>query len=125
MVGIGLIVGGLAIWGMKGLLWGVVLNNWFAYFVNMGLVSNYIGYKWWNQLQNLLPVTIASILSAVLSYFTASFLDLGLYLDGIAKVLVYIALYMGWSIVFKPEAFGYTQRTIRPMIEKIYKRKKL
>lgn len=125
LVGIGLIVGGLAIWGMKGLLWGVVLNNWFAYFVNMGLVSNYIGYKWWNQLQNLLPVTIASILSAVLSYFTASFLDLGLYLDGIAKVLVYIALYMGWSIVFKPEAFVYTQRTIRPMIEKIYKRKKL
>lgn len=123
-VGIGFIVGGLTLWGMKGLLCGVVLNNWFAYFVNMGLVSKYIGYKWWIQILNLFPVIIAAILSAVLSYFTASLLDLGLYLDGIAKVLVYIALYMGWSIVFKPEAFVYTQRTIRPMMEKIHKCKK-
>ena len=125
LVGIGLIVGGLAIWGMKGLLCGVVLNNWFAYFVNMGLVSKYVGYKWWIQLQNLLPVTIASILSAILSYLTANLVHLNLYWDGFVKVLVYIALYMGWSVVFKPEAFVYTQGIVKPLLAKIYKRKKI
>ena len=124
LVGIGLIVGGLAIWGMKGLLCGVVLNNWFAYFVNMGLVSKYIGYKWWTQLQNLLPVIIASILSAILSYLTANLVHLSLYWDGFVKVLVYIALYMGWSVVFKPEAFVYTQGIVKPLLAKIYKHKK-
>lgn len=124
LVGIVLIVGGLAIWGMKGLLCGVVLNNWFAYFVNMGLVSKYIGYKWWTQLQNLLPVIIASILSAILSYLTANLVHLSLYWDGFVKVLVYIALYMGWSVVFKPEAFVYTQGIVKPLLAKIYKHKK-
>ena len=44
-IGIGLIVGGLLLFGMKGLLIGVVISEWFSYFVNVGLVSKHIGYK--------------------------------------------------------------------------------
>ena len=104
---------------MKGLLFGVVLNNWFAYFVNMGLVSRHIGYKWWIQLMNLLPVTMASVISAVLSYIAANLFDLSLYMDGLVKMSVYIMLYMGWSLIFKPEAFLYTKSIIIPMTTKI------
>lgn len=119
LVGIGLVVGGLGLGGMKGLLFGVVLNNWFAYFVNMGLVSRHIGYKWWIQLMNLLPVTMASVISAVLSYIAANLFDLSLYMDGLVKMSVYIVLYMGWSLIFKPEAFLYTKSIIIPMTTKI------
>lgn len=123
LVGIGLIVGGLAAWGMKGLLCGAVINAWFAYFVNMGLVSKHVGYKWWRQLLDLSPVFIASVVSAAVSYLCCRVLSFDLYFDGIAKLLIYVVLYMGWSLVFKPEAFVYTQGVIKPMMAKIIKRK--
>ena len=118
-VGVGFVVGGLVLWGMKGLLVGAVLNTWFAYFVNIGLVSKHIGYKWWQQLRDLLPVGVASIVAAVFSYGCGYLLHLTLYPDGIVKFLVYVVIYLGWSFVFKPEAFLYFKSIIGPMFSKI------
>ena len=115
-----LIVGGLMIYGMTGLLIGMVIASWFTFFVNIGLVSKYIGYKWQQQLKDLIPVTIASVATAVISYLCGNLLQLGLYTDGIAKFLIYIAIYMGWSVCFKPEAYTYTL-SILPL-DKIKKR---
>ena len=93
---------------MKGLLAGFVIASWFTYFVNIGLVSKYIGYKWQKQIHHILPVVIASSVCAIISYVVVSMLNLGLYPDGICKLLLYVALYMGWSLIFKPEAYTYT-----------------
>lgn len=120
---IGLMVGGLALWGMKGLLIGVVINNWFAYMVNVGLVSKYIGYKWWRQLLDLTPVLICSILIAVVSWFMVDMLHLSLYIDGIVKVCVFCLLYMGWSMLFKPEAYVYTKGIAEMVVGKYIKRR--
>ena len=106
-IGIGIIVGGLVLFGMKGLLAGAVISTWFAYFVNIGLVSKHIGYKWWAQLIDLAPVAIASVIAALISYGVGSFLKLNMYPDGIVKFFVYVAIYLGWSMVFKPEAYLY------------------
>lgn len=108
VVGIGFVIGGLVLWGMNGLLVGLVLNTWLAYFVNIGLVSKHIGYKWWRQLLDLLPITIASIIAAIISYFCGNLLHLDLYPDGIVKFLIYVVIYLGWSIIFKPEAYKYS-----------------
>ena len=102
------IIVGLIFWGMKGLLCGVVMYNWFCYFVNIGLVSKHIGYKWQRQLLDLVPMAIAALLSAAVSYLIATLLNLSLYPDGIVKFVICLAIYMTWSIVFKPEAFTYT-----------------
>lgn len=107
ILGIGFVVGGLALWGMKGLLIGVVLNTWFSYFVNIGLVSKHIGYKWWRQLLDLLPVAIASIVSAMISFAVGYLLKLDMYSDGAVKILVYAVIYLGWSFIMKPEAYMY------------------
>lgn len=107
VLGIGFVVSGLFLWGMKGLLAGVLLNTWFSYFVNICLVSKYIGYKWSRQLLDLLPVTIASIIAAVASYAIGYFLNLDMYPDGIVKFLSYAIIYLGWSFIFKPEAYTY------------------
>lgn len=103
-----LIVLGLALDGMRGLLIGNVLGSWFVLFVNMGLVSKYIGYKWHQQILHILPVGIVSVLAAVVSYGVGSLLNLSLYPDGIVKVLIYLIIYLGWSVLFKPEAYTYT-----------------
>lgn len=122
-VGICFVVVGLFLWGMKGLLCGVVLNTWFSYLVNICLVSKYIGYKWNNQLLDLLPVTIASTASAIVAFLVAKMLGWGLYPEGIAKVFVYLILYFGWSFVFKPDACTYTLSVI-PSRFKFWDRRK-
>ena len=122
-IGIGFIVGGLFLFGMKGLLVGVVMNYWFSYFVNIGLVSKHIGYKWYQQVKDLLPVGIASIIAAVISYLVGYLLNFGLYPDGLVKAIVYAIIYLGWSFVFKPEAFVYFKSIINPFFNK-FKRKK-
>ena len=106
-IGIGIIVGGLMLFGMKGLLVGAVISTWFAYFVNIGLVSKHIGYKWWQQILDLMPVGIASVLAALISFGVGYLLKLNLYPDGIVKFFIYAAVYMGWSFIFKPEAYTY------------------
>lgn len=107
IVGIVAMVLGLVIWGMKGLLVGVVFNYWFSYFVNIALVSKYIGYKWTQQLSDLLPIAFISIAAAAISYGIGYLLELSMYPDGLLKLFVYVIVYMGWSYIFKPESYSY------------------
>ena len=107
VVGISAVIIGLIFWGMKGLLAGVVFNYWFSYFVNISLVSKHIGYKWYQQIKDLLPVGIVSVIIAVVCFFIGYFLHLGMYAEGAIIVIVYLFLYIGWSVVFKPEAYRY------------------
>lgn len=123
-IGIGFVVGGLFLWGMKGLLVGVILSTWFSYFVNIGLVSKHIGYKWWRQLLDLMPVAIASIIAAIISYSCGYLLNLEMYPDGILKILVYFVIYLGWSFIMKPEAFCYSKTIIEPLLSKMRKKVK-
>lgn len=118
-VGICLMVGGLFLFGMKGLLASVVISTWFSYFVNICQVSKFIGYKWSTQLFNLLPVTVASIVSAVVAYGVGALLHLSVYPDGIVRFAVYLAVYLGWSVIFKPEAYTYSLTIIKPVLNKL------
>ena len=123
--GVGLIfmIGGLFLFGMKGLLAGVVIFNWFCYAVNIGLGSKYIGYQWTDQLKDLLSVTVASVVAAMASFGVGYLLKGSLYVDGIVKLLVYAVIYLGWALLFKPEAYTYTL-TIIPKKFQFWNRKK-
>ena len=106
-VGLGAMVGGLMLFGMKGLLVGVIINAWFSYFVNISLVSKHIGYKWTQQLLDIFPVGIASVVSAGVAFLSINYLHLNMYLDGALKLVVYAVIYLGWSLIFKPESYTY------------------
>lgn len=123
IIGIGAIVIGLAWFGMKGLLAGVVFNYWFSYFVNIGLVSKHVDYKWNRQIADLLPIAIASLVAALVSYGIGYLLHLDMYPDGVVKLLVYVIIYLGWSFVFKPEAYTYFL-TIVPSKFKFWEKRK-
>ena len=122
-MGLLFVIGGLLIWGMKGLLVGAVLNTWFSYFVNISLVSKYIGYKWSEQILNILPVTIVSIISALGAYGMSLLLKLPLFFDGIVKAFVFCLIYFGWSLLFKPESFMYFRGIVEPMIKRLNHKK--
>ena len=123
-VGIGFMIVGLVWFGMKGLLAGVVLNSWFSYLVNISLVSKYIGYKWTDQLLSILPVMVASVVSALVAYGVGWLLNSSMYVDGIVKLFVYVMIYMGWSLIFKPEAYNYFL-TIIPKKFKFWEKNKV
>lgn len=122
-VGIACMVGGLTLFGMKGILAGAVINAWFSYFVNMGLVSKHIGYKWYLQILDILPVLVASVVCALVSFGCGSLLHFDIYLDGIVKLLVYTVFYLAWSFVFKPDAFVNFKDIIMPLFSRIRKQK--
>ena len=118
IMGISFVILGLYFYGMKGLLFGYVLNTWFSYFVNIGLVSKYIGYKWQKQLFEILPILFASSIAAGISYYCCKLLNLSLYVDGIVKLFIFSSLYIGWSIIIKPEAYTYTITIIKSRTHK-------
>lgn len=119
VMGIAFVVTGLLIAGMKGLLVGMVINTWFSYAVNIGMVSKYIGYKWWNQLKDIMPVMVVSIIAAIISYGISTLLDLSLYFDGIAKFVVYVIIYWEWTYIFKPEASKNVKSILAPLKRKL------
>lgn len=126
LVGITFVISGLFLYGIIGLLIGAVLNQWFSYSVNIGMVSKYIGYKWWNQVLDILPIGLASVITAAICYFIGSLCQFPLYLDGLLKFFIYLTLYIGWSLVAKPEAYSYTISIISPILSKFgYKIKKI
>lgn len=123
VVGLCAMIGGLLLFGMKGLLVGVIINAWFSYFVNISMVSRHVGYKWSRQLLDILPVGLASLLAAGIAFFSIHFLHLNMYLDGALKLVVCLLVYVGWSVLFKPESYTYFLSII-PARFKIWERKK-
>lgn len=117
-VGIALQVVGLIVWGIWGLLVGKVLSSWFSYFVNITMVSKHVGYKNFQQLKDLSPIFIVSGIAAAAGYFGASALGFGLYPDGIVKAVIFIIVYLGWSLLFKPEAYKYSLSVLNTLRSK-------
>jgi len=108
VIGVSFMIGGLFVLGMKGLLWGFVLNCYFSYIVNIALVSKYIGYEWYKQLLDLFPVAAISIVSFLVCYYGVSIFKLGFYTNAILNVIVFILLYVMLSLICKLEAYDYT-----------------
>ena len=119
IVGISSIVFGLMFFGMKGLLVGVVLNTWVSYFININVVSRYIGYKWWKQLLDIMPVLVVSALAAVISYSVGNIIETNMYIDSLFKVTIYMVVYLGWSVTFKPESFIFAKDNLLLTIKKL------
>ena len=124
VIGLSAIVGGLLWFGMKGLLAGVVFNNWFSYFINICLVSKHVGYKLWSQIRDLFPVAVVSLVAAAVSYGFGYLFHLNVYPDALLKMFVYAAIYLGWSFFFKPEAYTYFLTTIPDRFKLFNKLKK-
>lgn len=119
ILGISFIVLGLVFFGMKGLLVGMVCNSMFSYAVNISLVSKHIGYLWYHQLKDLFPVFAISVFAAIICYVCSLLLNLNMYPDSFLKLFVFATIYLGWSIIFKPEAFSFFKATIMSMLSKI------
>lgn len=121
VVGTAIQIGGLLLWGIKGLLAGSVIYNYFIYAVNAVLISKHIGYGLRAQFKDLLPVALLTIVSFAVSYGIGYFLDLGMYLKGTVELVVFVTIYMGGSVFFKLDSFEYFKTILPLVIKKIKK----
>lgn len=120
LVGITLMISSIYFFGMKGLLICLVFTTWFSYFVNIGIVSKHIGYKWTRQLADISPILVVSLFIFAVTYVISIYANLSLYLDGILKFICFASIYLIWSLLFKPE--GYV--SIKEVVASIYNKKK-
>ena len=121
VTGLLFVVVGLLLGGMEGLLWGAVLHSWNCAFINMYLVSKYIGYRLMDQLSDLFPVVIATILAFVVGYLFGLLTMSSMLATFFVKLFSFLAVYIGWAILFKPDSFVFVKDYF---FTKIYKRNK-
>lgn len=103
---------GMIIWGIWGLLIGMVLSIWLMYLINVYLVDKYIGYKIGRQLNDLLPTFVLSVIAFIVSYVVGCLLHFGLYIDGIIKLIVYIIVYLSGSMFFEMQFYTYVMKFV-------------
>ena len=104
-IGIIFMVVGWYIYGINGLLIGMVMKSWIIYIINASLVSKYIGYKLWKQLMDILPVLMISILAFTISYISSYFIGATIYVDAFIKTIIFAISYIVCSVCFKMESF--------------------
>ena len=122
-IGIALIVGGLAAFGMNGLLGGMVLSAWFNYVVNSWLVSKHIGYRMSQQIKDLLPIIVLTIVAILPAIIVGRLIGLGSYVKPFLCFFIFLSIYLGLSVLLRLEAFTYCKSIVPIFMNKI-KRKK-
>ena len=118
VIGIGAVIIGLLVGGMKGLLVGVIVNYWFSYFVNIALVSKYIGYKWMRQIHDILPILFFSLFAVLISYYAGSIFN-SIYIQAVVELLMYLFVYVLWSYLFKPESYKFFISVAYPLMSSL------
>lgn len=89
------------IWGIKGLLWGMVAASYTIYIINAAIASKVIGYKLIFQLKDLLPTILIALFSLGISYFLPLLFNMNLYLMGFVQLSVFIGSYLLISYLLK------------------------
>lgn len=117
-VGLILIVSGLILFGMTGLLIGMVLSAYFIYLVNAYLVDKNIGYTYRLQLKDVGPTILVSLVSFVLSYLSTAFIDSSVYLEGCIRLVVFIVPFIFISAHFKMDAYLEFRGIVSNIIKK-------
>lgn len=108
----------MVIWDIHGLIWGAAIVAWCVLFVNFYLVGKHIGYKFWQQIKDLLPILILSSVVYAIVYMLNQISPFGVYVTGILSVILYAALYIGISYALKLEVLGELQQLIKERLKR-------
>ena len=115
-IGIGLIIIG-AVFGVKGILWGMVISFWITYFINARLAGRVTGYFLSRQLIEIVPILLITIVSCVSSFFLGYVITYHYAIIMMVQVVIFLVTYLFLSYIFKIPALRiYTQILSETMI---------
>lgn len=118
LIGIVLVVLGLLVFGLYGLLWGAVIHSWSCTLINMLLVSKHIGYKLIHQLCDLLPIFCVTLVAFTFSFLFTLPLNINEYTIAFLRSFIFLIIYVGWCLVFKPDSFTYILDIVTSKIQR-------
>lgn len=109
---------GIELYGMNGLLWSIVLGAWMVHFVNMYLMHKYINYDVVQQLQDLIPSMLLSIVVGAGTYFLVGLVNLNLLSSLCCTTIFFLLLYFAGSKLFKFKALALSKSLVMTLFGK-------
>lgn len=104
-----------AIFGMKGILWGMVLSNINIYIVNATLAHRFIGLRLFRQLLSLIPAFIALAAAIASAYFISqTFPTINISLP----IAAFIAVYLIISAILNRKSISDTIALVKRILKK-------
>ena len=116
-----MVVAGFLIFKILGLLCGMVIGSYVIYLINSFLVSKYIGYHLMDQLKNLFPIILISILPAFIIFCGKDYIEIHWLLKMLLISCVYVVLYLLISYLFHIESFFTAKSILLSMMVKLKK----
>jgi len=109
--------------GIEGLLWAGVLGSYIAYFINSRYSAKLIAYSTFQQIKDIIPSYIGSILMAVLVYLSGNLLELSYGAELLLQIFIGVAAYMGISRLFNMGELDTMIEILGMFIKKVRKDK--
>lgn len=120
-VGLGFILAGLSLWGIEGLLVGMVFGSFSIYIINAALASKHVGYTLNQQMKDLMPIILLSAVSTFSALVWPIILTCNMYVMGLLQLTTFGVVYMVGSVLLKLEAFESTKEVLGVLISKYKK----
>lgn len=103
-------------YGMIVMLWGMVFNSFFAYFLNSMFSAKLIGYSTWHQLWDIIPTLIHTAIMAVLAFAVGQVSPSNLFLSLILKTTVALGYLFTAGYLFRIPEFMELKDLIKEQI---------
>ena len=85
------------------MLWTAVLNSYIAYFINSYFSAELLSYSTKEQIKDIMPIFIVSILMGTLVYFSGTMLPDNNLVELVAQIFIGVITYIGISGIAKLE----------------------
>jgi len=106
--------------GIMGLLWTAVLNSYVAYFINSYFSAELLSYSTREQIKDISPIFIVSIVMGTLVYFSGMMLPDNYFIKLLAQIFIGVVTYIGISRIAKIEEL----KTVYDLIGSVFKKGK-
>jgi len=103
------------------LLWVEVLNSYIAHFINSYFSAELLSYSTKEQIKDIMPIFIVSILMGTLVYFSGTVLSDNYFIKLLVQIFIGVMNYLGISRIAKIEEL----KTVYDMIGSVLKKGKL
>lgn len=122
IVGVAIMIIGISVYGMKGLLVGMVVSAFFDYVVNMLLISRHVGYSVPLQIRDVIPIIILTAISFFLCYVLGVIWNPNMFLLTILQIVIFFIVYTVGAKLFKIDSMDFVKNSIQSLLKRIRKR---
>lgn len=107
--------------GINGLLWAAVLSSYIGYFINSYYSAELLSYSTIEQIKDITPAFIASVLMAIVVYFSSAIIPDSNLVKIIAQIIIGVVVYIGLSKIMRIKELN----TVCELLNSILKKTKI